>query len=259
MLAPFEASKLKLERAEGHLQEFEAAVAVYLKGKPCVLLVERFGLSETLTEAQSWNVRIREHVPSRFSAVIGDIIHNLRTALDLLACDLVAVSGHAPTKVYFPFSASADELPAMIRKRKVHLAGSDIASAIESLKPYKGGIVALRAIHDLDLTDKHRALLPTLAAVSVPLRGLLGPNVPEAMMNFHSLVAKDGQMIIGTTRSLRLPLGMEIPSSFYLALDFGDPIGHRVAIDGLRDLANEASRVTHMLAALRPGAAFAQI
>ena len=42
MIAPFEASKLKLERAVEHLQEFEAAASQYLNSKPCAIMVEPF-------------------------------------------------------------------------------------------------------------------------------------------------------------------------------------------------------------------------
>jgi hypothetical protein len=42
MVAPFDASKLKLERAAEHLQEFETATSEYLNSKPCAIVVEPF-------------------------------------------------------------------------------------------------------------------------------------------------------------------------------------------------------------------------
>ena len=257
MVAPFEASKLKLERAAEHLKEFETAATAYLNSKPCAIVVEPFpgGLHESMG-TQSWNARIRKPVPPKFSAMIGDFIHNLRTALDLLVCDLVTINGKSAKEVYFPFCATAAELPRMIRDRKIYRAGADVVTLIESMKPYTGGNIALRAIHDLDVTDKHHTLLPVLAAASVPLRDLLGPNIPDSVANFSVLVASDGQMVIGIPNYLKIPLGTEIPSRFFLALDFGPGIRARPVIEGLHELAQEADRVFQALTSLRPGAKF---
>jgi hypothetical protein len=68
---------------------------------------------------------------------------------------------------------------------------------IESLRPYVGGNIALRAIHDLDITNKQHALLPVLSAARVPLRKLPGPNIPDSVADFQILIAYDGQMVIG--------------------------------------------------------------
>ena len=85
MIAPFEASKLKLERATEHLHQFNHEAIVYLNSKPCAIVVEPFpgGLHEQMG-TQSWNARIRKPMPTKFSVLIGDFVHNLRTALDLL-------------------------------------------------------------------------------------------------------------------------------------------------------------------------------
>jgi hypothetical protein len=257
MIAPFEASKLKLERAAEHLREFDREAIAYLNSKPCTIVVEPFpgGLYEHMG-TQSWNARIRNPMPTKFSVLIGDFVHNLRTALDLLVCDLVTIGGKSAKQVYFPFCATAAELPHMIRERKIHRAGPDVVALIESMKPYVGGNVTLRVIHDLDVTDKHRALLPVLSGVSLPLGKLFGTKLPDAVGNWQSLIDHDGQMIVGTADYLRIPLGTELPARFFLALDFGPGIGFRPVIEGLHELAREADRVFNALTSLRPGAVF---
>lgn len=256
MFAPFEASKLKLERAAEHLQDFDRAAAAYLNSKPCAIIVELFrGLEQTGT--QSWNARIRKPVPIRFSTLIGDLVHNLRTALDLLVCDLVRINGKSAKQVYFPFCASAADLPHAIRERKIHRAGPDIVAAIENLKPYTGGNIALRAIHDLDVTDKHHALLPVLGAVSLPLGAILGKkDLPPSAATWSSVIDHDGQMVIGIPDYLKIPLGTELPARFFLVLDFGVGIGTRPVIEILHGLTQEANRVFKALTALRSGAVF---
>jgi hypothetical protein len=124
------------------------------------------------------------------------------------------------------------------------------------MKPYKGGNIALRAIHDLDVTDKHQALLPVLSGVSLPLGQIFKTNLSPNVGHWQSLIDHDGQMIIGTPDILDIPLGTELPARFFLALDFGDGIGFRPMIQGLHELAQEADRVFKALTSLRPSAVF---
>jgi hypothetical protein len=103
MIAPFEASKLKLERSAEHLQELERAAATYLSEKPCAIVVEQFPGMEAM-KTQSWNARIRKPVPIKLAALVGDVIHNLRSALDLLVCDLVKINGQNVATSIFHFA-----------------------------------------------------------------------------------------------------------------------------------------------------------
>jgi hypothetical protein len=87
MLAPFEAPKLEIKRARHHLQELETEVAAYFNRKPMALIVEKPEGFDQIG-CHSWTVRIREPVPVYLAPIIGDIVHNLRASLDLIACDL---------------------------------------------------------------------------------------------------------------------------------------------------------------------------
>jgi hypothetical protein len=57
----------------------------------------------------------------------------------------------------------------MIRRRYFDGAGDEAVSLLRRLKPYPGGNIALRAIHDLDIRDKHTSLIPTPMAVGSPV------------------------------------------------------------------------------------------
>jgi hypothetical protein len=93
MIAPFEASRLKLNRAAKHLNELEIAVPAYLEQKPVGIIVEPFPGMEMSYDSRAWIARIRKPVPFELAPIIGDVVHNLRTSLDLLACDLVRLAG----------------------------------------------------------------------------------------------------------------------------------------------------------------------
>jgi hypothetical protein len=162
---PFHGPKLKLARAKQHAAELSAKVEEYIRRDPFVLFVERANDDGRYYLAGRW----RGPVPDEFSVVFGDAVHNLRTALDILANDLVALCGAIPKEVYFPFAKSADEIEGQIAKR-MKGATSDIIDIVRNLKPYKGGDEILRALHDLDISDKHICLLGAGVATSVTPR-----------------------------------------------------------------------------------------
>lgn|GEM_PF-3236227 len=109
-------------------------------------------------------------VPDSVLASLGDCIHNLRSALDHLAYNLVLASGVKPdNQVTFPVChtetvrnkcTGAEEPSLKIDVR------DDIREWIDSVQPYKGTTTGKRlaVLHDLDIIDKHRAQLVTVLA-----------------------------------------------------------------------------------------------
>jgi hypothetical protein len=57
----------------------------------------------------------------------------------------------------------------MVIKRHFDRAGAGAVTLLRNLKPYKGGNAALRVIHDLDIQDKHRALIPQVMCAASPI------------------------------------------------------------------------------------------
>ncbi len=256
IIAPFEASKVKLERAARHIEELQNAISVYFAEKPCSLIVEEFDGMPQHLPCQAWTTRVRTPVPSQLAPIIGDVVHNLRSSLDILACDLVRVQGKSPKQVHFPFCDRAEDLPEAIKRRHLHRAGDDVVDAIKKLKPYREGNAALRLIHDMDIADKHQALLPVLGAASVPLGPLLGAPANFAAQEWQSLI-QDGHKVIMIPEQLSpVRLGAELPARWFLA--FGDQAGSGSVpvIECLQELAKTANDVFLTLTTLRPNAAF---
>ncbi len=84
LLKLFDYSRIKLRRARANYGELQNEIHAYLKRQPFYLIVQ-----PSPNDTKEWVVRVREEVPVEFSAVIGDVIHNLRAALDLMAVQLV--------------------------------------------------------------------------------------------------------------------------------------------------------------------------
>ena len=69
--------------------------------------------------------------------MIGDIIHNLRAALDVMACDLVRLNRKSATGVHFPFARSASDLAKQIKEKHIDRAGPQVVDEIKKLQPYR--------------------------------------------------------------------------------------------------------------------------
>src|SRR3990167_2635239 len=165
MHLPFEASRLKIWRATNHLATLEGALGEYFARAP-------FEITEFTENGHPYRrVNIREGLPITLSAIVGDVVHNLRTSLDLLASECVRLNQQPHGDVYFPFAESETELEGQIRWRHMDRAKPEVVDLVRSFKPYIGGNLALRGIHDLDIIDKHRALVPVHAHIKLPGHG----------------------------------------------------------------------------------------
>jgi hypothetical protein len=167
----FHGPALKVIRAEHHICDLNRRVAEFFnqEPRPCTFV------SFNDYKAQQAVVRFEQYkpVPTEFGLIIGDAIHNLRSSLDLAMSEILVPRGVDPEKIQFPFSKRADTLESTIVNRLVQVAGPKIVTAIRNLKPYPGGNDDLYGLHELDIADKHRILIPILSASS-----LEGINVP---------------------------------------------------------------------------------
>jgi len=164
---PFVAPRTKIERAKTVLGELSQAIDSFLAEHPPKVRVE-------IQEPRGARPKVFFHVeakgaPEMIGAIMGDVIHNLRSALDLVACELARAAGHSDKGVYFPFCDRPEALEKTIKDRRFDRAGPEAVALLRELKPYPSGNAALRAIHDLDIKDKHQMLLPTFTAFASPI------------------------------------------------------------------------------------------
>jgi hypothetical protein len=222
MTTPFEAPRLKCERARHHLQELRAEIeGFFRRGGAFVAfeIAEEFGVIHG-SRTGAFIFREKEKIPLGWPAIIGDVIHNLRSALDLIACDVHRITGGKVkdiSGVYYPFCGGKADLPDMIKKRRLNHIGPGFRAIIEHTAPYKKGNDGLRAIHDLDILDKHQLLIPTIAVVAMdwPVKITSGPQ------QFVTGVMSNGQRLMMFPETFcPLPLGSKIKADFSIV--FGD-------------------------------------
>lgn len=163
---PFSQPRQKLARAAQHIRSLEQATLEYF---------ETDWYSCDFGQAPDGQYSLKIVVrgsPRDFGVIVGDAVHNLRAALDLLAVEVVARNGGNTRNVYFPFADAAENLEEMIKRRNFHRASADDQAALKQLQPFTGGNTLLRSLHDLDIQDKHHSLIPHAAFMTTPKVGV---------------------------------------------------------------------------------------
>ena len=164
----------------------------YLDSDPITLQRQAQPDGETVAIA----LRVTRAPPVMLSLLVGEVVHQLRSALDHLAYGLVRAAGNTPTRsTAFPVLTARPESPL-----KVHGGVTVQAlSAIEQLEPYQRRDAEAHPLHVLNTLwniDKHRHLhLTALQATNTS--AFLGPSDGSALVGgqFHTRVVGDGDVI----------------------------------------------------------------
>ena len=169
--------RVKLRRAERHLHTFRDECDAYLTTARVALAYDADPTAGTITVV----LQADAQPPMSLGAVVGDVLHNLRSALDAIAwatCQRAGVPKEKENQVYFPISAdpsnwaslAGGQLPCVEPK---HL------QVFKALQPWywdeearAHGIEVdvwharrhpLQQLHDLARRDRHRVPHPILA------------------------------------------------------------------------------------------------
>jgi hypothetical protein len=161
---PFEAPRAKIIRAEHHINDLkDLCDDFFAKHYRVVVIDYTCPLPNGIRQREVRTVN-KDPLPDRIPLIIGDAIHNLRSALDLLAFHLLRDSGRAEDKIYFPIvrdKVGPKAAEDTIRSAGIDLAGANVVALFKSFEPYKGGHLQLWELHRVDIIDKHRLLLTT--------------------------------------------------------------------------------------------------
>ncbi len=235
--AKFKTSHLKVDRAKRHLDELSSEVDRYLSSAPVKLVWEQMPWTERYraTIAPESTVRglvihVLCSVPEPLAPIAGDVVHNLRSALDIMMCELVIDADQSvfSKSVNFPFWELPSKKDEAVRKSKARCAGQKVIDLINAWEPFQGGSSRLYALSQLDNMDKHRTLIPTMNGVEFSESyALVAHEIPadEFIDPFpaRKLAVDRVPLISGAVESLP-PIGTEVPCVCHLGLDGVDDI-----------------------------------
>lgn len=166
--------RLKIDRAKHHLSNLCSAINAFNNSEregDFVMVYPDF-------ERNCFDFEIGEvrGADPTWPAIIGDIVHNLRSALDHLACQLVMLNGKSvdcckSSKTSFPVCLTPESFLNTSR-RIAPLISPDALALIEQLQPYMAAnsptanpsqreprFSNLWILSELDIIDKHRTLV----------------------------------------------------------------------------------------------------
>lgn len=225
MSHPLDACRAKVQRARFHVAELRQAILKDIESAPYrVVGHSNEATSEVIivAEANPTFTGIPIHVP----LIAGEAAHQLRSALDHLVWQLVAVNTGLPpsgNKSGFPiFRAEAG----YVKRAAAMIAGvsDEAAHRIRSAQPFLAGANADRVLtwvlQELNNADKHRLIPVTIDHTSV--------------VHVH-LRKRDGTVIevLAVQEELREPLshGVEIVRLPVAAIEDGDSLDVPFAFD----------------------------
>jgi hypothetical protein len=158
-------SLLKVDRAKKHIDDIKAAV-LRLEGSYASAVEYHSDNSVSLKYSSPEESRFLKEI----ALVLGDAMHNLRTALDYA---WVAARLHIdPTvevqNIKFPFRDTLQYLDAAMTGAKINLLAPALFDGMRrDIKPYDGGNDMLVRLHRFDIADKHLLLTPVIGNASI--------------------------------------------------------------------------------------------
>lgn len=155
---PVSSARLKLKRAHEHIAEIKNRVDLLPASDVASVGVN----SDTGQKFVKHDIMDKSALED-IALYMGDAVHNLKSALD--HAWLAVITRLAPRslchKTLFPVYPTPELLEDALRKREIDTSSKALFNVvINDIKPYKGGDHAIWAIHKLDITDKHKLLVP---------------------------------------------------------------------------------------------------
>jgi hypothetical protein len=243
----------KLDRAREHFHQLEAEQLRFQKEHPEPLRFA-FGIDDADPKGIVVFLDYLEGLDSRFSIVLGDMVHDLRCVLDYLAWEVVKLGTNAPgensdaaAEVDFPIIVSGKHIksgawwPAskVFREARLqHLPGvQDVPlGIIERYQPYKRGNLAerhpLARLQRLSNIDKHRR---PHVALMIPAFGGFHVNTPPGCritsFEWSKGLQRQDPLSVGmhlayfTVADRTLCNGMEIEPTTHVFIGLEDDVG----------------------------------
>lgn len=170
MADTFESSRRKIARAEHHFTELQKQVGEFLRSRPYERIVEAH---PTVPGQLVHKIRLTSKMPPSIADIAGEILQNLRNALDNAGYAIAVAAGKRDPKYSaFPFAGSLAQVPNSLGRSK------DIPQPIQSVflsfQPYLGGDDLLWALNEMCIADKHKMVIPIVVGVNRNLASVRG-------------------------------------------------------------------------------------
>ena len=231
--------RLKLERAKQHISDLHARLCAFSGTDYYSLRVD----TDHQTGKDSLKFEITKPLPDDIGLIIGDALHNLKSALDFAVNDIVFLKTGARSKyTKFPVQDSRDKLIATVNGGSVRKASKTIADLIvDIIKPYKGGNDAIWSLHELNILDKHILLLPVFQVSA--LLGVCAEDDSGRSLVDGTLIVESGKVALPFVPTTNLKITKYGKAAFAVCFDKGLPLEGQSIVPALRSLAEQVGSI----------------
>lgn len=157
-MVAFDQARLKINRASHHIAKAEQRIELVVGPEGQTSRIE----IDPKAGAKSVHYRLLKlgELPE-IALIVGDAIHNLKTALDYAWLQVITavIPRMASERSKFPVYPTVDLLEEFLRKKRIDTDCPQLFRLVVSdMRPY-GFYTHL--LHQMDITDKHRLLIPS--------------------------------------------------------------------------------------------------
>jgi hypothetical protein len=198
--------RLKVERAYRHIDELIALTQPLSRELHSVQVYPDTPWPEGQHGPYMLMYQPMKPIPETLAIIIGDVVHNLRGALDHLATGIIRTVDPA-AQPHFPMRKHRKDLKTGPAAATLCLIEKALPGAEDTLlkqvRPENGPNEHLWAFHGLDNDDKHNLLIPVVTVASV--------YIPSLSVGGHKMVE-------------RVAVGGNAASVLHLVMSNGEPI-----------------------------------
>lgn len=215
--------RAKLTRAREHLEQLDREMAAFTHRRPFVVVE----LPKPKVNVLSWGIRLTEPIPISWGVIMGEIAHDLRSALDNAIYELSVerLNKRPDDKTGFPIFDSPDEFANRGGERQIKHVGEAVKAFVRSLQTFNShGTAALNllSLHRIWNQDKHRVVQPWGLQLT-PEAHTLKSTPPFKGIRFNADIVHDEH-----TEALRMwwdsnPGEVKMEGYCDLTLSFDDP------------------------------------
>lgn len=256
MADPLAGVRAKLDRAETHLKALQDEAAVFLDS-------DAYGVREHFHpdgRHYSLSIEVRREPPLILSVILGDFIHNLRSALDHLAWQLVLANDGTPTKAtQFPIFTSPPVSGDALRKWTGNVEGmtAPVIDEIRGIQPHTAGnqahLHSLAILASLSNEDKHRLPVACVAAIAKHDPGKVGLMAVRDIEIKWAGIATGKPLVHGDhiawadVRTTGPQPEIEMKGKLPVEIAFGDA---QARLDGLVDICRQVRSIVPLMEAV---------
>jgi hypothetical protein len=250
MIEHFRGARLKIKRANAHLDQLNEVLQGFIQSHFYTLGVEK----NPDTGRDDMTYRRIADLPEAVPTIIGDIAHNLRSALDYTLSDIKFTPKRkgkpGDMTVQFPMGKKRDDTVATPSFQAIREAAPLLSDFIvDEIQPYRGGKFLGWEITQLDNRDKHRLLIPTISLTGVT--GICAKGQNGTVINGMSITVRDDRVFTPLSTTDRMEITNHGQPTVEILFGKGDVFENEPVIPTLLQCGQLVSNAVDIIEAFR--------